>query len=149
MRLSLNKSKINLLIFRPCRNPNITLPNLKLNNFMLYPEETTTYLVLRSMKIFPGTNKNRFLLKKLSRTNPILSKLRYYVSKKPLLQSIYFHLLQSFPTLHSIWLNSLVGPSYHIKTRRRFLSFRKNVWDCKCFLIIASILLQFLNLWKF
>ena len=65
MRLSLNKSKINILIFRPCRNPNIILPNIKVNNFILYPEETITYLVLRSMKIFPGTNKNRFLLKNL------------------------------------------------------------------------------------
>ena len=31
--VSLNESKTTLSIFRPCRKLNITLPNLKLNNF--------------------------------------------------------------------------------------------------------------------
>ena len=39
-------------------------------------------LVLGSMKIFNGTNKEQIFLKKLNRTNVILWKLRYYVPKK-------------------------------------------------------------------
>ena len=43
-KLSLNESKTKLLIFRSCRKTNITVPNIKLNNFILTPEKTITYL---------------------------------------------------------------------------------------------------------
>ena len=43
-KLSLNESKTKLLIFRPGRKLNITAPNIKLNNFILTPEKTVTYL---------------------------------------------------------------------------------------------------------
>ena len=55
------------------------------------------------MKTFPGTSKWKFLRKKLSRTNGILSKLRYYVSKK----NFKLSLLQPFTLVCSIWLYSL------------------------------------------
>ena len=43
-KLSLNESKTKVLIFRPHRKLNITVPNVKLNNFILNPEKTVTYL---------------------------------------------------------------------------------------------------------
>ena len=43
-KLSLNESKTKLLIFRPSRKLNITVPNIKLNNYILNPEKTVTYL---------------------------------------------------------------------------------------------------------
>ena len=43
-KLSLNESKTKLLIFRPGRKLNIIAPNIKLNNFILTPEKTVTYL---------------------------------------------------------------------------------------------------------
>ena len=41
-KLSLNESKTKLLIFRPRGKLNITVPNIKLNNFILTPEKTVT-----------------------------------------------------------------------------------------------------------
>ena len=43
-KISLNESKTKLLIFRPRRKLNITVPNIKLNNFILTPEKTVTSL---------------------------------------------------------------------------------------------------------
>ena len=43
-KLPLNEYKTKLLIFRPHRKLNITVANIKLNNFTLTPEKTITYL---------------------------------------------------------------------------------------------------------
>ena len=55
-KLPLNESKTKLLIFRPLRKLNITVPKIKLNSFVLAPEKTVTYFGIE-MKTFPGTNK--------------------------------------------------------------------------------------------
>ena len=43
-KISLNECKTKPLIFRPGRKINIIVPNIKLNNFILTPEKTITYL---------------------------------------------------------------------------------------------------------
>ena len=103
-KLSLNKSKTKLLIFRQSRKLNITVPNIKLNSFILTPEKTVTYLGIKIDKSLSWNKQTEILAKKLSRTNCILSKLRYYVLKK----AFNFDLLQSFSIVYSIWLYSLV-----------------------------------------
>ena len=50
-KLSLNESKTKLLIFRPRRKLNITVPNIKLYNIILTPEKTVTYLGIGIDKI--------------------------------------------------------------------------------------------------
>ena len=66
-KLSLNESKTKLLIFRLRIKLNVTVTNIKLNNFILIPEKTVTYLGI--------------LVKILNRANCFLSKPRYIVSK--------------------------------------------------------------------
>ena len=43
-KISFNESKTKLIILRPRRKLNMTEPNIKLNNFILSPEKTVTYL---------------------------------------------------------------------------------------------------------
>ena len=90
----MNESKTKLFVFRPCRKLNITVTNIKLNNFIklkLIPEKTVTYLGIKIDENLSWNKQIETLAKKLSRTNSILSKLRYYVSKKTL-TSIYYSL---------------------------------------------------------
>ena len=59
-KLSWNESKTKLSIFRPSKKLNITILNIKLNNLILTPEKTVTYLGIKidenlSMK---QTNRN-------------------------------------------------------------------------------------------
>ena len=42
--ISFNEFKTKVLIFRPHRQLNMTAPNIKLNNFILTPEKTFTYV---------------------------------------------------------------------------------------------------------
>ena len=42
--ISFNEFKTKVLIFRPHIQLNITVPNIKLNNFILTPEKTFTYV---------------------------------------------------------------------------------------------------------
>ena len=102
-KISLNESKTKLLIFRPRRKLNITVSNIKLNNFILTPEKSVTYLGIEINENLSWNKQIEIIAKKLSRTNSILSKLRYYVSKKTL-TSIYYSLqymvLQSGPSRH-------------------------------------------------
>ena len=78
-KLSLNQSKTKIFIFRPPRKLNITGPNFKLNNFILAPKKTVTYLGSEIDENLFWKSKQ-----KLSRTNNILLKLIYYVTKKKL-----------------------------------------------------------------
>ena len=94
-KLSLNESKAKLLIFRPRRKLNITVPNIKLNNFLLTPEKTVAYLGIEIDGDLSWKKQREILAKRLIRTNGILSKLRYHVSKKTL-TLIYYSLSQSY-----------------------------------------------------
>ena len=49
--------KQKLFIFRSNRKLNTTVPNIKLNNFILTPEKTVSYLCIEIDEVFPGTNK--------------------------------------------------------------------------------------------
>ena len=93
-KISLNESKTKFLIFRPRRKLNITVPNIKLNNFILTPEKTVTYLGIEIDENLSWYKQIEILAKKLSRANSIFWKLRYYVSKKTL-TSIYYSLFHS------------------------------------------------------
>ena len=93
-KISLSESKTKLLMFRPRRKLNITVPNIKLNNFVLTPEKTVTYLGIEIGENLSWNKKIETLAKKLSKANGSLSKLRYYVSKKTLI-SIYYGLFHS------------------------------------------------------
>ena len=56
-KLSLNESKRKLLIFRPRGKLIITVPNIELNNFIVTPEKTVTYLGIEINENLSGTNK--------------------------------------------------------------------------------------------
>ena len=78
----MNLTKTRFLIFTPHRKLNITVPNTKLNNFILIPEKTITYLGIEIDENLSWNKQIEFLAQKLDRTNSILLKLRYYVPKK-------------------------------------------------------------------
>ena len=71
-KLSLNESKKKLLIFKPRRRLNITVRNIKRNNFILTPEKTATYLGIEIDENLSWNKQIETLAKKLSRTNGIL-----------------------------------------------------------------------------
>ena len=119
-KISLNESKTKLLIFRPRRKLNITVSNIKLNNFILTPEKSVTYLGIEINENLSWNKQIEIIAKKLSRTNSILSKLRYYVSKKTL-TSIYYSLFHSYTVY-----GSTVWAFTSQKNMKRFLFFRKN-----------------------
>ena len=87
-KISLNESKTKLLVFRPCRKPNITVPNIKLNNFILTLEKTIIYFDIEIDENLSRKKQIKIPAKKLSSTNCIFAKLRYDVSKKTTLTSI-------------------------------------------------------------
>ena len=64
--------KKKLLIFKPRRRLNITVPNIKRNNVILTPEETATYLGIEIDENLSWNKQIETLAKKLSRTNGIL-----------------------------------------------------------------------------
>ena len=102
-KLSLNVPKTKPLIFRPGRKLNVTVPNIKLNNFSLAQENTVTYLGIEINENLSWNKQIEILPKKFSRTNGILSKLRCYVSKITL-TSIYYSLFQSYKLCGStVW----------------------------------------------
>ena len=87
-KLSLNESKTKILIFRPRRKLNITVPKIKLNSFILTPEKSITHLGIEVYENLSWNKQIELLANKLSRANGILSKLTYYVFQKTLI-SIY------------------------------------------------------------
>ena len=88
---------------KPSRKLNITVPNIKLNNFIFTPEKYITYVGIEIYENLSWNRQIEMLANKLSRTNGILSKLRYYVFSK----NYNFNLLESFSIFYSIWLYSL------------------------------------------
>ena len=70
-KLSLNESKTKLLIFRPRRKLNITVLNIKLNNFSLTLEKTVLYLGIEIEEALSWNKQTEILAKKLSRANGI------------------------------------------------------------------------------
>ena len=102
-KLSLNESKTKLLLFRPINKLNLTLSNIKLNGHLLTLTKSVTYLGIEIDKTLSWSNQTEVLAKKLSRTNGILFKLRYYIPTETLI-SIYYSLFQSYVLYGStIW----------------------------------------------
>ena len=119
-KLSLNESKTKLLIFRPCKKLNITLPNIKLNNFISTPEKNVTYLGIEINENLSWNKQIELLAKKRSRINGIFSKLRYNVSEKKTLTSIYYSVFQLY-----IVYGSTVWSFTSQKNTKKMLFYRK------------------------
>ena len=116
-KLSLNQSKTKILIFRPPRKLNITGPNFKLNNSILAPKKTVTYLGSEIDENLFWKSKQ-----KLIRTNNILLKLIYYVTKKN-----NFDSLQFFPILYIACVSAIWSFMSQKKYEEDFLFYTKNV----------------------
>ena len=79
-KLSLNESKIKLLLFRPINKLSLTLPNTKLNDYLLTLAKSFMYLGVEIDKTLSWNNQ----IEVLSRTNRILSKFRCYIPTETL-----------------------------------------------------------------
>ena len=97
-KLSLNESKRKLLLFRPINKLNLTLSDIKLNGYLLSLAKSVTYLGMAIDETLSWNNQNEVLAKKLSRTNGILSELKYYIPAETL----------PFSVVYFIWFNNLV-----------------------------------------
>ena len=102
-KISLNKSKTELIIFRhPNKKINYDL-KIKLDGKNLYPSKVVKYL---GVFIDPHLNWNynsEFLAAKLSRANGMLAKIRHFVPEN-ILRTIYFSIFSSMLTYGSlIW----------------------------------------------
>ena len=97
-KLSLNESKRKFLLFRPINKLNLTLSDIKLNGYLLSLAKSVTYLGIAIDETLSWNNQNEVLAKKLSRTNEILSELRYYIPAETL----------PFSVAYFIWFNNLV-----------------------------------------
>ena len=93
-KLSLNESKTKLLLFRPINKLNLTLSNIKLNGHLLTLAKSDTHFGIEIDETLSWNNQIEVPAKKLSRTNRILCKLRYYLPTETLI-SIYYSLFQS------------------------------------------------------
>ena len=99
----MNESQTKLFIFRPRRKLNLTATSINLNNFIITPEKIVTYLGIEIDENLSWHKRIKILAKKISRTNYILLKIRYYVQKKTL-TSISYSLFKSYITYGSkIW----------------------------------------------
>ena len=63
-KISLNESKTKLLIFNTRRKQNIAVPNIKINNFIVTPEKTVTYLGIEIDENFSWNKQMEILAKK-------------------------------------------------------------------------------------
>ena len=68
---------------------------IKLNGHLLTLTKSVTYLGIENNKTLSWNNQIEVLAKKLSRTNRILSELRYYIPSETLI-SIYYNLSQLY-----------------------------------------------------
>ena len=94
-KFSLNESKTRILIFSSRRKVNVTVPNIKQNNFILTPENNVIYVGIQIDENLSWNKKIEILSKKLCRTNGILSKLRYHVSKEAsAFTTVFFNCIQ-------------------------------------------------------
>ena len=82
-----------LLLFRPINKLNVTLSNVRLNEHLPTLAKSVTYLGIDIEENLSWNNQIEVLAKRFSRTNGILSKLRYYIPTE---------------TLTSIWFNNLM-----------------------------------------
>ena len=82
-----------LLLFRPINKLYVTLSNVRLNEHLLTLAKSVTYFGIEIEENLSWNNQIEVLAKRLSRTNGILSKLRYYIPTE---------------TLTSIWFNNLM-----------------------------------------
>ena len=93
-RISLNINKTEFVIFRSPRNPINAEINIRLNGKRLYPSKFIKYLGVLLDEHLSWKYHINELIKKLNKSNSMLSKIRYYVCKNTL-RSLYFSLFSS------------------------------------------------------
>ena len=81
--------KNKLIFLRLINKLNLTLSNTKLNENLLTLAKSVTYLSIEIDGILSWNNQIEVVAKKLSRTNGILSKLRYYTPMATLTSICY------------------------------------------------------------
>ena len=87
---------INLIIsFRLINKLNLTLPNIKLNEYFVTLAKSVMYFGVEIDETLSWNNQIDVLAKKLSKTNEILFKPRYYIPTETL-TSVYYSLFQSY-----------------------------------------------------
>ena len=103
------------------------LSNIKLNEYLLTLEKSVTYAGIEIEKTLSWNNQIEVPAKKLSRTNEIFSKLRYYILIKTL-TSNYYSLFQSYTSLKNIVKIFILQKKKKKKKRMRlsFSEFQKH-----------------------
>ena len=100
-KISLNKSKTEILIFRhPNKKLNYDL-KIKLDGIRLYPSNVVKYLGIFIDSHLNWNYNSDFLAAKLSRANGMLAKIRHFVPFN-ILRTIYFSIFSSMLTYGSI-----------------------------------------------
>ena len=100
-KLSLNETKTELIIFHSLRKNRFTEPNIMINNLKLTPQKFVTYLGIIIDETLSWNKQIETLCTRLSRTNGILSKLRYYIPLETTI-SVYYSLFHSYVTYGSL-----------------------------------------------
>ena len=93
-KISLNKTKTELIVFRKPRSPPVRDIKVKLNGHVIVPCSTIKYLGLLLDETLSGNAHCSQLITKLTRANGMLTKIRHYVPQDKLL-SIYFAIFAS------------------------------------------------------
>ena len=135
-RLSLNVNKTEFVIFRSPRKPIDFEVNIKLNGKRLYPSSYVKYLGVLIDEHLSWKYHINELLKKLNRSNSLLSKIRHYVNENTL-RSLYFSLFSSHMSYCcQIWgqngsynLNKILSIQRSALRIISFRPFRSNVSD--------------------
>ena len=102
-KISLNKEKTELIIFRNSRKKIDYKLKIKINGRKLYPSDNVKYLGIFLDSHLNWNKHCDYLATKLSRANGLLSKIRHYVARETI-RKIYFALFSSIMSYASqIW----------------------------------------------
>ena len=142
-RISLNVNKTEFVIFRSPRKPIDSEINIKLNGKHLYPSTHIKYLGVLIDEHLSWKPHIDELIKKLNKTNSMLSKIRHYVNKD-IIRSIYFSIFSS----HISYCCQIWGQkgNYHLN---KILSLQRSalrIINFKPFWSDVSLLFRLLNI---
>ena len=134
-RISLNISKTEFIIFRKRSKPVCSESlKIKINGVRLYPSTSIKYLGILIDEHLSWKYHICELVKKLNRSNNMLSKIRHYVNSKTI-RSLYFSLFSSHISYcHQIWgqnggryLNKIISLQRSAVRIINFMPFRSDV----------------------
>ena len=134
-RISLNASKTEFIIFRkPSKSVSLDSLKIKLNGKRLYPSTSIKYLGVLIDEHLSWKSHTDELIKKLNRSNNMLSKIRHYVDSKTI-RSLYFALFSSHVSYCSqVWgqngnrfINKILSLQRSAVRIINFMPFRSDV----------------------